>query len=122
MCKVFEFVAYIRTLARGILYHGSNASGLAQCDINGFGHDVEAFLVGYLAQRTARMEIESVESQLFAALHFVKKCSARFLQCFAVWVPEIYEIAVVGHDGKRLIAKSEALLFERVYRFLRKRG
>ena len=50
------------------------------------------------------MEVQSVESQLFAAVHLVEKGCARLLECLALGMSEIDQVGVVGQDLCRGVA------------------
>jgi hypothetical protein len=55
------------------------------------------------------VEIEPVEAEQLAALHFIEECFARFVEAFLFRVPEIDQVAVVRQDLEWLKTKLLAI-------------
>ena len=115
IAEVFEPESKVRPLPGGVLDHGRHPAGLVEGDVDRLGDPVEALLLGDFLQVAAGMEVQTVESQQFAALHFIEKRCARFLQRLFLGMSEVDEVRVVGQYLFRPVAVGVARLAESVY-------
>lgn len=99
--QMFELKAEVTALAGGVLDDRRHALGFIQRDVDGSGNARQTGIFVNLHQMTSRMEVQQRQSKLLAALHFIKKSLAGFLQRLLHGMAEVNEIAVVGKDLTR---------------------
>lgn len=69
--KVFEAETQIGALAGGVFDNGSDAAGVIEGDVDGFGDELEAGCFVDLFEVAAGVKVELFELELFTAFHFV---------------------------------------------------
>ncbi len=94
--NLFKGVPQVTTLTGGVFDNGGNSLCLFQSDIYGVRYYPETFINIYLSQVAAGMEVEPVQTKLFAALHLVQKGLSRFIETFIFGMSQINQVAVVG--------------------------
>ena len=96
--ELLETVADGTALAGRVLDHGRHALGILQHFVDGFGDDFYALFFGDLVKVRSRVEVQHLQPELLAALHFVQQRFARFAEHLPVRAAGVDEIAVVRHD------------------------
>ena len=119
--QLLECVAQVRPLPCRVFQHRADPRRTLQRPVDRLGDARQAILLAQLVQVAARMEIQPVEPQLLATLHFVQKGGTRFLQPLRFGMPQIDQVAVVRQDMRRLVAKLLATGFEQLDAFRRQR-
>ena len=112
---MLEAVAQVGTLPRRVLDDGRHAVRAVERHVDGLGNQVEALLLGHLAQVAPGVEVQPVEPQLLAAAHLVEEGLARLLEPLALGMAQIDEVGVVGQNLRRGVAQFGAGSAERGY-------
>lgn len=81
-----EFESEVASLASGVLDNGGHALRLVEGAVDFLRNLVEAGLLAHLVEVTAWVEIEELESKLFATLHLIEECRTGLLKCLFVGV------------------------------------
>ena len=112
--QLFEGEAQIGTLPRRIFDYGRHAVRLVQRDVDRLGDPVERLFGRDLLQVASGVEVQTVQSQLLAALHLVEKRRARLFQPVALRMSEVDQVRIVWQDLGREVAVLVADIAERV--------
>ncbi len=96
--QMFEPETDVAPLPRCVFDDGGDSVRPVERTVDAFGYSSQTFVHQNLPKGAPRVEVQTVDAQLLATVHFVVERLARLLQLGRRGVTEIYQIAVVGQN------------------------